>query len=273
MFSNYDIKNENVYYYIHEKCISNQPINFYGKNIKQILLKDYFNNGEEWFSKLISPFVFDKDIFINEKLNIDELLFYFILSQEELKDKKEDILFNQIIDSIKWFFDTDNISIKVLNDSNGDIIDIGICVDNNLIIDSPKYNELKNIILILSGELNVIHKKDLKENCIKDIKDEKFRKRFEKYQKYQKAYEEREAKKNNKVKKIFNKFRTVVYSQENFDFEKVLNWNLYQLNDAYFSIYKKEEHDTNLRLYTSGNLTKEDIESLDLKPFHMKILK
>lgn len=264
---NFDLSDDNVYYSIHGKCIANLPIDFYGKNIRQISVLDYFDKGEEWFGKLLNPFIYNRDIFGNISKSIGLLELMYLNNKEDFMDS--------IKFSCSYLFGVDELYIRdrVIEDDNGFQVFIIIGGENCkpedlLIINNKRFMELKNLVLILSGELSEIHRRDLEKEQETQIKDEKFRERFARYQKNKQQYLEKS--KKPKTNRKFNIFRTVVYMQENIDFEKVLKMNIYQLMDVYTNIHIREGYRTRMKIATSGFCSSKDI---DTKPLCEKIVK
>lgn len=269
MINMYDLSNEQDYYYIHGKCIANLPINFYGLNIKQISLKDYFNYGEEWFARLVYPFRLNKKILLKEQDLIDNigiLELFDLVSEEQRKNKSNEIIEDILIENLKYLFTTNNVKKMIINKHN--VPFVNYIVDDTLMINSEKFEELKKIILVICGEIDELDLSKLNSKKTIKLKNKKDQAAYNKLLEGRKKRAEKN--KDDKSVKLFNIYRAVVYMQENIDFELWLNRNIYQLYDTFKNLHEREGYRERIRIATSGFCSSKD---LDLKPLSQKIVK
>lgn len=257
----YDLKDEDFCAYIEGLCLGNLPIEFYGEYLRHITVKELLLMGEKKYSELIAPFTLTKDIFSGDAGDI------YLL--EILSLPKLDEYFEFTIEALKLFFNTDNVSVAKIGDS-----EIEIIINNSLFIDKIKFEELREIILKICNATKLTNDKldrskeektlTLEQiNCIKNKRERD----------YQMAIYERNNKKNkekNKSMALYNVYNYVCNSDA-VDYEKPLNFNLYQLYNTYNINHRKDSYKYTMRILASGMCS--DTKKLDLRPLSQQIVK
>ena len=258
----YDLtKDSEDYYLIRQLCISNQPILFYGVNIYQPLIKDLMRIKESDYLHIVNMFRFKDDIFDNKMNGLD---YYLNLSL------KNSIYSNYILLAFSIFFkvNINDINAEFDNSNRGNI-----CINQNgniCIINKDNFNELCEIICIITG-LSRLDKEDIKPKKVKyKCKDPRFSDRVQQYFKEKEKYIK--SKKNNienniltkeeKAQKFYNIY--VFMGNRWRSFDNVNNLNIYQLNEAY--IYEGAEINSqyDYGIYVSG-YAKENFKPRDTR--------
>ena len=258
----YDLtKDSEDYYLIRQLCISNQPILFYGVNIYQPLIKDLMRIKESDYLHIVNMFRFKDDIFDN---NMNGLDYYLNLSL------KNSIYSNYILLAFSIFFkvNINDINAEFDNSNRGNV-----CINQNgniCIINKDNFNELCEIICIITG-LSRLDKEDIKPKKVKyKCKDPRFSDRVQQYFKEKEKYIK--SKKNNienniltkeeKAQKFYNIY--VFMGNRWRSFDNVNNLNIYQLNEAY--IYEGAEINSqyDYGIYVSG-YAKENFKPRDTR--------
>jgi hypothetical protein len=284
----YNLKDDDIRYFIIDKVISDKPIDFYGMKIKHINADDMLENGEKWMNRLLSPFLNNIDVYIGDTQDLDvgllEIFCYETknqLNKGEVEDTFEDLL----IDSISYFFGIDKgrIGLKeYITSDNKYKVDLVIVDETNPIVNPPKlfmssrmFEELKKIILLIYNDGKEFHREDyLKQNdkelTSNNANDAERLKRF--YQganAYKKSTEKDNKGKINKIARFSNVYNTVVNWACNGDYEKALKRNIYQLYSTYNFIHAESNYNYVLNISSNGMAT----ESLKIVPLPEQVAK
>lgn len=247
----YNLNDDNYKEYVEMLCLANLPIEFYGKYIRHLTIKEIMTLGDR-YSQFLAPFTISKDVFDGHEgkfYTLDVLLYI-----NEYLDNSFELL--------KMLFDTDDI--QVFGEE--------IIIDSELFIDKFKFEELTEVILKMFSISR--YKKKENENRriltpdkiekIKDPREKSYQKR--KYEAYMKEQREK-----NKVISLMNVYNTVVhFSDGKIDYNSVLDFNIYQLYNTFTILHKKENYRYVMSIATSGYCS--DVKKLDLRPLSQQIL-
>lgn len=247
----YDLSNEDYKEHLETLCLANLPIEFYGEYIRHLTIKEIMLMGQKKYGDLIAPFTFSKEMFNGFQGDFYTLEVLLCVEMREY--------FKNVIVMLKILFDTDNI--KVFKDE--------IIINDRLFIDKYKFEELTSIILKMSNVQKYKKPKDdgekkltLEEiNKIEDVRERRYQMRI--YEKDKK--EQKEKYKSIALYNVYN----LVSNSNGVDYDKPLNFNIYQLYNTFGVLHKKENHNYNMRLASSGMVS--EVKKLDLRPLSQKI--
>lgn len=242
-----DLKDEKQKYYYLNKCISRKSIDFYGFYLYPPIVGYIFDIGEDSYRELLTPFILS-----NEYLRLPNSVNLF-----------EDVLLpdvntaSLVIKSLMYFMKLKNNEIKLINNGGK----YGIELKENLVIDEEKFNELKILIQMMCNvkELN----KDDIDNGNEENISEKKRKLLERRRKSKTGNVEE------KRVKLINVYNYIVHKPPMPDYDRYLDWSIYQLYNTYTNMIEKENVQFVYDVITSGMGTKD----MKLQSYAEKIIK
>lgn len=248
----YDLLNEDYKEHLETLCLANLPIEFYGQTLRHLTVREIMLMGEG-YNKLILPFTLSKDM-----LPMDYNGEFYVLEVLLCSDMNEYLI--DAIEILKLLFDTDKINVFKEE----------IVVNEKLFIDKYRFEELRNIILMMFNLQQ--YKKNLNESRVLTLGQiEKIENPREKsYQKKKYEAYKREQKQKYKSISLSNVYNTIVHSSDGIiDYNKPLGFNVYQLYNTFNILHKKENYKYVMSVATSGYCT--DIKKLDLRPLSQQI--
>lgn len=258
----YDLNDFEFNSYIEGLCLANLPIDFYGKELYHINVKDLLKMGEKKYSGLIVPFSLSQEVVFEKE--IEGIYLLEIISIPELAEHLENMA-----EALKIFFKTDDVNIFRSKDTE----EVEIVIDGDLFIDKLKFEELSGLILKMCNTEKLKRTDESKEKektltleQINSIKDKRERE-------YQLAiYNSNQKKKANKNKSmaLYNVY-SYVCNNDTVDYEKPLRFNIYQLYNTFNINHKKDEYKYTMRVLASGMCS--DTKKLDLRPLSQQIVK
>lgn len=253
------ISDENYIRYFKSLALMNKPIDFYGKKIYIPLVEEVLGMREDRFNKLLLPFVHNKKSLSIDIEEVGLLDIYESLTQQQLANGHSDNLFiDFVVDSIKMFFKTDSV----------DVINMGtieVVVDRDLFIDSNKFNELKEIILLICKlkELDAPKKSDIevKLEKITDIREREYQRRILENKQKEENIDDLQS-------KLYNIYNNVVLLTGGLSYEKVSKLNIYQLYNTHkgLGILNNIKFDKDIYVSSISNY------EVDLKKYKIKNL-
>lgn len=284
---NYNLKNEDTYYWIHQLCISDQPIPFYNININIPHMKDIMALRPSFFNSLCIPFSYSKDCFdVFRDIKIFNTLDCFYYSSEKDISLGKNNIFYTLLYAISFFTKIDIKNIKYYNnkENNGHveivIEDLEKVDEYNMpfrfCIDGNRFDELASIIRLICN-LSLLTKEDMEKQFEDDIqkeeyqalvnaKTEKDREEIRKFYSCLRMNEKEKQKRGitpDKIKikstKIVNIYRVVCNYWKSY--EKVNKLNLYQLYNSYNSIKYDIRQQYDIGIATSGWASKNFVPS------------
>lgn len=271
---NYDLKDDDIRYYLMGKAVSNKPIDFYGKKIRQVSVDDMFEHGEKWFNSIIQPYVYNKDVYGVNDNQFGLLEVFFALSDERIKSGGVEKTHNELLkDSLSYFMDIPKKDIDILCDKNG-VVQIIIGDKSNinniaklLFIDSNRFEELKGVILLICGGLKEFHKSDLdkKDELESKIKNNETKNRLAKLLDADKKREND----MDKSARIYNVYNSIISMNSPLDYNSALKLNIYQLYNSYNTSQIKEDNQFVLNTASNGMCS----EGTKIIPFVKRIEK
>lgn len=221
-----DLNDEKQKYFYLNKCVSGKPVDFYGEKIYQPTVDEVFEMGEDTYYEFLSPFIVGRGLYnAPDDMNTYECI---------MNNKK---MIVNLIMAINYFLKIDNVRIyecRSLSKKLGRPVN-QIILNDRLIIDNNKFEELKQIILLICNTKEV-DKDDVEEN--KQEISGKFKSSKEKLLKGR----SKSKKKQNEEKrvKLANVYNFIVHSQDKIDYQNPLTWTIYQLYDTYQLQHMKE---------------------------------
>lgn len=241
-----DLKDEKQRYYYLEKCITRKPIDFYGLKIYHPIIDDIFEMGEDSYKELLMPFILSNEYL---KLpNIVSLLEDIYLSDDYMREL--------LIISLSYFMKLERNDFKVFRPESKNGIKGKIIIKDTLIINDEKFNELKILIQMICN-VPELTKADLESlNNDKPISESK-----------KKLLEGRKKSKTTKIEekrmKLVNVYDYIVHKPPMPDYDRYLDWSIYQLYNTYTNMIQKENIQFTYDVITNGMGTKDmKLESL-----------
>lgn len=240
------------------RLLANIPYDFYGVKLHPFLVKDIFKMGVQHFITITQPYTLTKEFFgakgdIMDKIPLFELLVAIDPIREALKD------------SLVCLFKLRPTEIRFVGDMES--LESYFIIKNKLIINHLKFEELKQQVLIMCCAKEL--KEQPKQMDFNRVKDAKRRKALEKLMENRKANKDIIA--EEQTVELTNIYNTVVHSQPSIDYEKVANFNIYQLYNSFQAINVRQDYEYNLKIATSGQCS--DVNKLDLTPFATRLAK
>lgn len=247
---NYNLKDKDTFYWIHNLCMIGDTIPFYNKTIHIPKVKDIMSLRKTEYLTLINIYSLDKkSLFYTEDLNkVRDIDFFKILLDSNDVEKNE-YFKTLLFTSLSYFLQEDmkNFYIVPIQDK----INVYINSDNNMfVLNSEKFKELSAI-------MRLIFKTTVSDISKERAEKEKFQKNFGKvkkrFAKLLKARETREEE-NDETKEFCNIFN-VILPMNNFDYNSICNKNIYQFYNDYMIYNAKTIEDFNFNIYSSGNVS------------------
>lgn len=229
----------------------------------------------EGLGKIYQPSLRD---FIDKKLDIQRFIRAFNIKAELIFDEvpddiknfdiflfqstsnmpKEDLLINDLIESLKLLYKTDKVDLIMLNAKNLDDICISIKISNDEIyyINRNNYDDFCNVInIMLKISENIKNEEVRKELSEIELKMEKRRKEFEK----KKALKNKENKKDEETITMFDLANYIIHvDNTQFNYQNVLDLTIYQLKNTFTLYRQKENYKIFMDYKTSGNFKIEE---------------
>lgn len=239
-----DLNDEKQKYFYLGKCVSGKPVDFYGEKIYQPTVDEIFEMGEDAYYEFLSPFIVGRGLYnAPDDMNTYECI---------MNNKK---MIVNLIMAINYFLKIDNVRIyecKSLSKKLGRPVN-QIILNDRLIIDNNKFEEFKQIILLICNTKEV--DKDDVENDSFKCKDSKYN------EKVSKLLENRSKsiKKQNEIKKVklMNVYDYIVHSQSIIDYDAPLKWTIYQIYNTYKNLHIKEGVTFTYSVASNGLLDKD----------------
>lgn len=237
------------------KFLVDIPYNFYGQLIYPIKVRDVFEMGENKFQAIMQPYVVTAEYLDLVDVAKQIPLFNLLVLIPNIKQA--------IQDSLILIFKLNPSEIRFVEGADG--INSYFLIRDKLIINHLKFAELRQHMLIMC--------------CAKELK-KPVKSKIEKVaEKYKKGFEILMAKRKQnpylqaeqRSVELLNVFNTIVHSQMIIDYEKVSNFNVFQLYNSYQALNIKEGYDYTMKIATSGMCT--NVEKLDLTPFSQRLAK
>lgn len=246
----YDVEDKNYRNYIKGLSLANKPISFYTRNINHISVSDVLSMGEETYKRIMLPFILSKEFIFGEDIpNVDIL---DILTDDSFSKYQDDLVFAI---SLVLNVDLNNVKIVKIDTYHKEIVVEDKVFANNLYIDNSKFEELKSIVLFINN-LRELKKTDNEKDRFKST--DEYNKRLEVFYKGKEEYDKVKTEKSNGD--ILNMFDFLVHFQNNIDYNKVLQMNLYQFYNSIKICSKKEDFMFTRDIYSSGQISLKGIE-------------
>lgn len=266
---NYDLKDEDTYYWINQLCLSDQPIPFYNINIYIPNMKDIMALKPSCFNSLCIPFSYSKDCFdVFRDIKIFNTLDCFYYSSEKDISLGRNNIFYTLLYAISFFTKINIKNIKYYNnkENNGHVeiviedlekvdkynMPFRFCLDGN------KFDELASIIrlicnlsLLTKEDMEKMNKKEINKRFVAD--DPNMDKRIQEFYEGRRRFnkiKEKSKTKEEKAIKLFNIYQLVSNNWKSFD--KVNELNIYQLNNVYSYYNANINFKTDISIATSG---------------------
>lgn len=240
--------------YITGLCLLDKKIPFYNKRIRHFTVDEILTMGEDAYRELISVFALNKKCYLeddNSDIGILDVL---------IRDKDSERIFDSILETLTILMDLDMQPIVVsFNYDNNPHIEIN--VNNDLYIDSDKFEQLRKIILYMN---NI--KELTKEVAKKNIALESDKKRFEKLFKGR----ERKAKKEKNDYSMTNMYNYIVHKQTNINYESVSKWSVFKLYNSFNILNIGEDYEFNRNILSSGMA---DLKKAKIPKFFNEMIK
>lgn len=265
----YDLSKESDMYLLRGRALTDIPIEFYGKEINYVHIKDIVINGEEWYQRIITPFSFDIDSYHKDEIiknikdnfsncdmdNIKALEIMYLYCQIF-----DNVMMETIKESLKFFFGADAVEFRVIDllTLGQDYYKVYLELDDGFIIDSNKFDELSEVIRLICYDIKRINLKKQNEKeqkqleMINKIKDERMRASFMEILKRQQEQEKKESKRNLKQQKFYNLFNYINIITGGFNEDKLLEKNIYQFYNLYNGLVLKLQEDQEKNIMSNG---------------------
>lgn len=258
------------------KLLSGKPIPFHGAFIKQPTGEDIDNLiNFDLFDWLTYPFCLTKEVIeIDDSLKKGHKLLDLIYMSDiiNLNNKKENYfsLISILIDSFKFFFDTDNVKffnrVEIKQTNEGYILEnLEFLIASGLIINSDNFDELADIILLICAKrkLKLEKKKELQ---VEVGQSEQTLADFEEYMKLSQEAEEKEKSKLQdafSIPFIINKIANM--DRKNPDYNKAMKMTVWQLYNSYSASSYIENFEYLMDRANSGQF---DMSKIKIKHWH-----
>lgn len=280
---NYDLKDEDTYYWINQLCLSDQPIPFYNINIYIPNMKEIMSLRPNVFNSLCVVFSYTKDCFdILRDIDIFNTLdCFYQVSKDSIENGINNFMYI-LVEGISFFTRINKNNIKIYsNEKSGGHVEI--VIENpdirdyygfplRFCIDGKKFDELCGLIRLICGN-RALTKEDvekqnedelLKEEyqALAKAKNEKDRERIRRfYDCLRRNYKEEEKRGllpdtiQKKSTKILNVYRVVSNYWKSYEATNKLN--IYQMNKTYEFITYDIRNQYDIGIATSGFASKE----------------
>lgn len=263
----YDVKDEEYLSYLKNLCLADLPVPFYNKNLYHIKVKDIFMMGEELYSSLIKPIRLNSEALLGElQVGEERFLLDVLLADDTQMD--------YCLELLKIIFKTNNVKMSEIQNDNMKGLHREIIIDDVLWLDKYKFEQISEIIQKMCY-LKKITKDDIKGETkekkltyeqIMSIKDTRERE-------YQLAIYNKNKKEDNQKQKViglYSVYNYVCHASNIIDYDKPLNFNLYQLYNTYKILHKAEKYRYDMRLMASGMIS--DLKKMDTRWFNERIV-
>lgn len=258
-----NLNNDKDRYFYLGNCMIGEPINFYTEKIYQPIIKDIFKMGEDDYSRLLTPFIIPIDFFQN--IPSDMSVYEATMCDTQLiASLMVSLSYFMKIDIVEYIKNEEDVTEKIENikiysvkDKKTNRYRNQLIIKDRLIIDDEKFDELKTLILLICN-VRELTKKDLESN--KDVEKpiNKSKEKLLKGRKENNKYSTEE-----KRVKLVNVYNYVVHEPPMPDYNRYLNWTIYQLYNTYGNMMKKKNIQFTYDVITNGMGTKDmKIESL-----------
>lgn len=229
-----DLNDEKQKYFYLGKCISGQDIDFYNFKIKQPLVGEIFNMGEDDYFKLLKPFLCGRSLYTAPD---DMSLFECAMNDREMRP--------WLLIALRYFIKIDTEDIVVYK-SESMSKKLGRRVEwirfgDKLIFNDEKFNDLQKLILFMC-RVREFTKEDFEEeeqNKNWNFVNDEARRKYELFLK-EKNKATKSTPKTEKSAKLVNVYDYVVHSQSIIDYQSPLNMTIYQLYNSYNNQHAKE---------------------------------
>lgn len=240
-----DLKNEDQKYYYLGKCITGKTIDFYSEKIYQPLVNDIFEMGEKSYFQLLMPFIIPIDFFKN---SLDSTSVYEAIMQDEGMT----ILLKE---SLFYFLKLDKDDIKEYYSERKKRKQL--LIKDRLILYNERFDELKTLVLLMCN-VKELTKEDLELGKKDEEPLSASKKKLLNGRKQNNKYNLED-----KKVKLVNVYNYIVHEPPIPDYDKYLNWSIYQLYNTYSNMMKKKNIQFTYDVITNGMGTKEmKLESL-----------
>lgn len=252
----YDLNDEEFCAYIEGLCLGKRPIEFYGEYLYHLKVEEILDMSEEEYEKMMLPFMLSKEVVLEDSN-------YDISMLDILTDKSFEKYYDYLIASLKIFFriGDDDIQVGSIDGEHNEIV-----IKNKLYINNTMFDELR-LILLKMNKLTELRKKDVTKDSEYKSSNDEYNKRLSVFYAGKKEYEERKGK--DKSNSIVNMYNLAVHLQNQIDYDKVLQFSVYQLYNSVKNLSIKEDYNFTRRLYSSGQIT---LKNLEIPIYYKQIL-
>lgn len=265
----YNIENTEYLEYVKSLCLAGIPIPFYNTFLHHIKVKDIFVMSEDIYNSLVRPFRLNSDVLFGKTENGNKRFLLDILASD-----KDGVQLGKCLEILKIIFNTENIEINDMKNDDLQGYHKEIVVNNTLWLDKYKFEQLSEIILKMCY-LRKVTEEDVNDNSkekkltyeqIMNIKD----KRERDYQLAIYNKNKSEEKKQSKALSLYSVFNYICHASGVIDYEKPLNFNIYQFYNTYKILRESEKYKYDMRLVSSGMVS--DIKKMDTRWFNERII-
>lgn len=221
-------------YLLREIDLSNHNLG----TIKQFSTKEIIQLGEEELKNFLFPFLFT----IKEE-NIFDYLF--------VRDEQAQIILSALIMSLQKLYKTDDYKIDLDKQQRINII----------IADAKINNSNFNLLCSIVRDIFFLNEKQEEESRSIQVSEEN-KAILEEYLRLEQEHKKEMEELNKKHAKTLHQVVTIVASQCEWDYDKVLDMTYYRLINTYTSIFKIDSYTTYMQYKTSGQF--------DMKNYNIK---
>lgn len=248
----YDILKEDVKYQFLEYAILDKQIYFYDFKLNLPKVDKIIEIGETLYYKMLIPLMADISYYTgNTDLDGKLSLFEFILLQDK-QCKQDDVKKESLLDflnkSLKYFFDEEITDIVPVYLNLNLIL---IADKKMLVIDSKKFEELRNIICELTNSVKLTYENLPKQKKQFKTKDKVLQERVRIFLKNREEFKKKDTKtiQQNKMLMLYN---IISFVANHRGYDVVRNYNIYQLMNAYNFINANTKFKIDASIATSG---------------------
>lgn len=235
-----------------EKLLFGLPIEtefgtLYPPTLEDFLIRDFE------YSIFLRAFSINASMLLDNAEGIKNFDIFLFQVAQNVSEK--DLLINDLIESLKILFRTDNVTIK----SSAESLDsIGILINDDVLINRNNYDKLSEIVLIMQGDgNNVLEENQRKELDELDLKFEMKRREFEKRKRKR---DESLGKKENQIT-IYDLANYIIHTDNSqYTYDSVIKLTIYQIKNTFKLYNQKENYNLYMDYKTGGFEIKDQIK-------------